>query len=42
MSETPTGPGWYEDPDDPQLLRYYDGIVWTSHTNPRRSPTADQ
>ncbi|MFQ6172761.1 RDD family protein [Oryzobacter sp. R7] len=42
MSETPTGPGWYDDPDDPQLLRYFDGIVWTSHTNPRRSPTAEQ
>ena len=23
------------------LLRYFDGVVWTSHTTPRRSPTAD-
>lgn len=42
MTDTPSGPGWYDDPDDPQLLRYFDGIVWTAHTNPRRSPTADQ
>jgi uncharacterized RDD family membrane protein YckC len=41
MSETPSGPGWYEDPDDAQQLRYFDGIVWTAHTNPRRSPTAE-
>ncbi len=38
---TPAGPGWYDDPDDPLLLRYFDGVVWTSHTTPRRSPTAD-
>ena len=40
MSELPAGPGWYEDEHDPLLLRYFDGVVWTSHTNPRRSPTA--
>lgn len=38
---TPAGPGWYDDPDDPMLLRYFDGVVWTAHTTPRRSPTAD-
>ena len=42
MTDTPSGPGWYEDPDDPLLLRYFDGVVWSSHTTPRRSPTADQ
>jgi uncharacterized RDD family membrane protein YckC len=41
MSELPAGPGWYEDENDPLLLRYFDGVVWTSHTTPRRSPTAD-
>ena len=40
MSETPTGPGWYDDPDDPSLLRYFDGVVWSSHTTPRSSPSA--
>jgi uncharacterized RDD family membrane protein YckC len=41
MSELPAGPGWYEDEHDPLLLRYFDGVVWTSHTTPRRSPTAE-
>jgi uncharacterized RDD family membrane protein YckC len=40
MSETPAGPGWYDDPDDASLLRYFDGVVWSSHTTPRTSPTA--
>jgi uncharacterized RDD family membrane protein YckC len=37
---TPTSPGWYEDPEDPDQLRYFDGIVWSSHTTPRRTPPA--
>ncbi len=41
MSETPAGPGWFDDPDDPSLLRYFDGVVWTAHTTPRVSPTAE-
>ena len=41
MSETPAGPGWFDDPDDPLLLRYFDGVVWTNHTTPRTSPTAE-
>ena len=41
MSELPAGPGWYEDEHDPLLLRYFDGVVWTSNTTPRRSPTAE-
>lgn len=40
MSELPAGPGWYEDEQDPSLLRYFDGVVWTAHTTPRHSPTA--
>ena len=42
MSELPAGPGWYEDEHDPLLLRYFDGVVWTSNTTPRRSPTAER
>jgi uncharacterized RDD family membrane protein YckC len=38
---TPAAPGWYDDPQDATLLRYFDGIVWTANTTPRRSPTAD-
>ena len=36
---TPTAPGWYQDPEDPDQLRYFDGIVWSSHTTPRATPT---
>ncbi len=36
---TPTAPGWYEDPEDPAQLRYFDGIIWSSHTTPRTPPT---
>ena len=31
----PQSPGWYDDPDNPQQLRYFDGVVWTRHTTPR-------
>lgn len=42
MSELPAAPGWYDDPQDPTLLRYYDGILWTAHTTTKVSPTAAQ
>ncbi len=32
--------GWYEDPNDSQQLRYWDGVIWTANTTPRVSPTA--
>lgn len=38
----PTRPdraGWYEDPDQPGQLRYFDGILWTSHTSGRSAGT---
>ncbi|KGN35032.1 hypothetical protein N802_01805 [Knoellia sinensis KCTC 19936] len=42
----PSGPGWYENPDNPDELRYFDGILWTSNTTPLRTrqtqPTAAQ
>lgn len=28
-------PGWYADPHNPDLLRYFDGGTWTQHTTPR-------
>ncbi len=32
---TPPRAGWYDDPDVPDQLRYFDGVTWTSHTTPR-------
>jgi uncharacterized RDD family membrane protein YckC len=37
---TPTAPGWYDDPQDAARLRYFDGVVWTSHTTPRSTRPA--
>ena len=37
---TPARPeraGWFDDPHDSEQLRYFDGILWTSHTTPRRT-----
>jgi len=34
--------GWYDDPQNPSQLRYWDGVVWTSHVSPRVSPTVEQ
>ena len=28
-------PGWYPDQNDPNAMRYFDGRVWTSTTQPR-------
>lgn len=30
--------GWYEDPEDPALLRYWDGAGWTDETAPAQAP----
>lgn len=35
----PSSPGWYENPDNPDELRYFDGILWTANTTPLRSRT---
>lgn len=35
--DRPERPGWYDDPDNPEQLRYFDGVVWTSHVTPRRT-----
>lgn len=30
--------GWYDDPEDAQNLRYWDGVQWTNHTAPKQKP----
>lgn len=40
--ERPTSPGWYDDPENPQQLRYFDGVIWTQHTTPRSTPRPPQ
>jgi len=34
--------GWYDDPQDPSQLRYWDGVAWSSHVSPKVSPTVEQ
>lgn len=34
--------GWYDDPQDSSLLRYWDGVMWTDHTSPRQKPGLEQ
>lgn len=34
--------GWYDDPQDNSLLRYWDGVMWTDHTSPRQKPGLEQ
>ncbi|NNG40280.1 RDD family protein [Flexivirga sp. ID2601S] len=40
MTDRPSG--WYDDPDDPDLLRYWDGILWSDRTMPKVKPGLDQ
>lgn len=40
MSQQPSG--WYDDPNDPDQLRYWDGVIWTDRVAPKRLPTLDQ
>lgn len=35
-----TPAGWYDDPQDQQLIRYFDGTSWTTHTAPRPGAAA--
>lgn len=37
MTDVPDRAGWFDDPDNAEQLRYFDGILWTSHTTPRRT-----
>lgn len=34
--------GWYDDPQDPDLLRYWDGILWSDRTMPKVKPGLEQ
>lgn len=34
--------GWFDDPQDPSQLRYWDGVIWSSHVTPKVSPTVAQ
>ena len=34
--------GWYDDPQDPHQLRYWDGVIWSSHISPKISPAVEQ
>jgi hypothetical protein len=29
-----TGPGWYADPADVSMVRWWDGVRWTQHAQP--------
>ncbi|WP_446665443.1 RDD family protein [Flexivirga sp. B27] len=40
MSERASG--WYDDPQDPDLLRYWDGILWSDRTMPKVKPGLEQ
>ncbi|MFJ4109087.1 DUF2510 domain-containing protein [Oerskovia enterophila] len=31
-------PGWYPDPYDPRLVRWFDGEQWTQHSQPVQPP----
>ena len=38
---TPTNPvpaGWFDDQQNPGMLRYWDGQAWTDHRAPRPAP----
>ncbi|MEU7141233.1 DUF2510 domain-containing protein [Nocardia sp. NPDC046473] len=30
-----SGPGWYPDPADPRIVRWFDGYRWTDQTQQR-------
>lgn len=40
MDERPSG--WYDDPDDPDQLRYFDGILWSDRRTPKHKPGLDR
>jgi uncharacterized RDD family membrane protein YckC len=40
MTQQPAG--WYDDPEDPSQLRYWDGVLWSSHVSPKVSPSVAQ
>jgi len=34
--------GWYDDPQDPSKLRYWDGVIWTDHVTPKHAPRLEE
>ena len=36
MTQQPSG--WYDDPQNPDALRYWDGVLWTEHVTAKRTP----
>lgn len=34
--------GWYDDPQDGNSLRYWDGVEWTQHTSPKQKTGLEQ
>lgn len=40
MSERASG--WYDDPQNPDQLRYWDGILWSDRTMPKVNPNLEQ
>ena len=43
-SQPPTTPqpGWYDDPGDSRVFRYWDGVGWSVHTAPKPPPGSGQ
>ena len=37
VATTGLAPGWYPDQQDMNMMRYFDGRVWTAQTEPRRA-----
>jgi hypothetical protein len=37
VTTTGLAPGWYPDQQDMNMMRYFDGRVWTAQTEPRRA-----
>lgn len=42
MSYPQTPPGWYPDQANPQLVRWWDGRMWTNHVQPLQPPPPPQ
>ena len=40
MTDAGPPPNWYDDPENPSLLRYRDGTAWTDHRTPKQAQPA--
>jgi hypothetical protein len=38
MSDVSAPANWYDDPEHPTQLRYWDGVAWTDHRAPKPAP----